>query len=302
MGIFGGGYNKPGKGVDKDAPKKKGFFLFWDILIEKFMKFIQLNSMYALVSIIWIAVMYFIAMFLISGHMSAVMNMENGVLGENAAGVMILGVCSMFAVAVFMMWGSGPASAAYSYITRCFTRGEHVWIIGDGKDKLKENFKQGMIVALIDFIVLILGTNALYFYYSAYIAYGSFIWMALCYISFLLLLIFTMIHPYIYQLMVTFKCSVWELYKNAVLLALSKLPVSFLLTLLEAVLIFAVFTLVSPAVAILFSLILGPCIMRFPMEFYAARVIERSILTDMKEKTPPAKIEYLDDTEEDIEE
>ena len=32
MGIFGGGYDKPGKGVDKNEPKKKGFFLFFDIL------------------------------------------------------------------------------------------------------------------------------------------------------------------------------------------------------------------------------------------------------------------------------
>lgn len=301
MGIFGG-YDKPGKGVDKNAPKKKGFFLFWEILIEKFFKFIQLNSIYSLVSIIWIAVMYFIAMFLISGHMDAIMQLDNGALGENAAGVMILGFCSMFAIAVFMLWGSGPASAAYSYIVRCFTRGEHAWIMGDGKDKLKENFKQGIAVMLIDLVVLILGTNALYFYYSAYIAYGSFLWMALCYIAFVLLFIFTMIHPYIYQLMVTFKCSVWELYKNAVLLALAKLPVSFLLTLLEAVLVFAVFTIFSPAIAILFSLILGACIMRFPMEFYAARVIGKSILKDMKEKTPAAKIEYLEDTEEESEE
>ena len=29
MGIFGGGYDKPGKGVDKNEPKKKGFFLFF---------------------------------------------------------------------------------------------------------------------------------------------------------------------------------------------------------------------------------------------------------------------------------
>ena len=28
MGIFGGSYDKPGKGVDKNEPKKKGFFLF----------------------------------------------------------------------------------------------------------------------------------------------------------------------------------------------------------------------------------------------------------------------------------
>ncbi len=32
MGIFGGGYDKPGKGVDKNEPKKKGFFSCFLIL------------------------------------------------------------------------------------------------------------------------------------------------------------------------------------------------------------------------------------------------------------------------------
>lgn len=28
MGIFGGGYDKPGKGVDKNEPKRKAFSYF----------------------------------------------------------------------------------------------------------------------------------------------------------------------------------------------------------------------------------------------------------------------------------
>lgn len=302
MGFFGGGYDKPGKGVDKNAPKKKGFFLYWDIIISKFLKFIQVNSLYSVVSLVWIVLMYLAAIVLLSGHITSVAGIAQsvqieGANTENVASALAFGLCAMFAVAVFLMWGSGPASAAYSYIIRCFTRGEHAWIMSDGKDKFKENFKQGMIAVLIDLIILVFGTNALYFYYSAYIAYGSLVWMILCYVTFLLLLIFTMIHPYLYQLMVTFECSIGQLYKNAVLLALSRLPMNFLLTLIEGALIFAAFTLLSPAIAILFSLILGPCIMRFPSEFYAARVIERSIIKDMKEKAPAAKITYLEEDE-----
>lgn len=303
MGIFGGGYNKPGKGVDKDAPKKKGFFLFWDILIRKFMKFIQVNSMYSIISIIWMVIMYFAAMVLLSDALTSLAGAASsvhidGVSQENITGAFVFGFCAMFAVSVVLLWGSGPASAAYSYIARSFTRGEHVWIMGDGKDKFKENFKQGMLVVLIDLVILIFGVNALYFYYSAYSAYGNFLWLILCYVAFLLLFIFTMIHPYLYQLMVTFKCSFAELYKNAILLTLAKLPMNFLLTLIECAVIFLAFTTLSPAIAILFSLILGPCVIRFPSEFYAARVIEKSILKDMQEKTPAVKITYLEDTEE----
>lgn len=300
MGLFGGGYDKPGKGVDKNEPKKKGFFLYVDILLNKFLKFIQVNSMYAFVSILWIALMYIVATVFLSGRIAsfaANLPQVDGVDPQNVVGTMVFGFCIMFAVAVFIMWGSGPASAAYSYIMRSFTRGEHAWIISDGKDKLKENFKLGMIVVLIDIVILLFGINALYFYYSAYVAYGSLLWMALCYITFLLLVIYTMIHPYLYQLMVTFECSFSSLYKNAILLTLAKLPMNFLLTAIESAFILAAFVFLSPAIAVLFSLILGPCVMRFPSEFYAARVIERSILRDMQKKTPEAEITYLEDDE-----
>lgn len=301
MGIFGGGYDKPGKGVDKNAPKKKGFFLFWDIVIHKFVKFIEVNSMYAMTSIIWIVLLYLFAAIVISGQMSLVDKLAqtpiDGVNISDNAGMIIFGFCAMFAVGIFLLWGSGPVSASYSYMARCFTRGEHAWIISDGWDKFKENFKQSIIVVIIDAVILIFGINALYFYYSAYLSYGGISWMVLCYVTFLLLLIYTMIHPYLYQLMVTFECTIGQLYKNAILLTLGNLPLNFLLTFIEAALIFIVFIVFSPAIAILFSLILGPCIMRFPGEFYAARVIERSIIKDIKEKKPSVKITYLEEDE-----
>jgi uncharacterized membrane protein YesL len=302
MGFFGGGYDKPGKGVDKDAPKKKGFFLFWDIVIHKFTKFLQLNSLHSVCSVIWIVLLYFFAAFILAGHpaflagISAQMQLD-GTSGSDMTSMIIFGFCTMFAIAVFMLWGSGPVSAAYSYVVRCFTRGEHAWIVSDGRDKIKENFKQGMIVVLIDAVILVFGINALYFYFSAYQTYGSVMWMILCYVTFLLLLIYTMIHPYLYQLMVTFECTIGQLYRNAILLTLGNLPINFLLTLIEAAIIFAAFNLFNPAIAILFSLIIGSCIMRFPTEFYAARVIERSIINDLKEKTPTVKIKYLEEDE-----
>lgn len=42
---------KPGPGVSKDEPKKKPFFLFWELYFRKFFKLIIANLLYALVSI-----------------------------------------------------------------------------------------------------------------------------------------------------------------------------------------------------------------------------------------------------------
>ncbi len=43
MALFGTDYNKAGRGISKNAPKKKAFFVFWEIYFRKFWKLIQLN-------------------------------------------------------------------------------------------------------------------------------------------------------------------------------------------------------------------------------------------------------------------
>lgn len=300
MGLFGGRYNKPGKGVDKNAPKKKGFFLFWEIIARKFTKFLQANFMYALTSIGWLAVLYFFMNGFLMGYegkLAQVLSASGGADTQEAAGMLILSLNLLFVMGIFMLWGFAPISAPFAYIMRCFTRGEHVWIMSDGFSKFKENIKQSLIVLLVDVIVLIFGLNALLFYYSAFVNMGGIAWMILCYITFLLLLIYTMIHPYLYQLMVTFKCTTGQLYKNAVLLTLGRLPMNFLLTVTEALFVFIVFICTNPMFALIFTVFLGPCIMCYPNQFYAARIIEKSILSDMEKKTNPVKITYLDEDE-----
>lgn len=49
FGLFD--YNKPGPGVDKNAPKKKGFVIFFEIYFRKFWKLIIANLLYVLVSL-----------------------------------------------------------------------------------------------------------------------------------------------------------------------------------------------------------------------------------------------------------
>lgn len=46
LGLFN--YGKAGSGVKKGAPKKKSFFLFWEIFGNKFWKFFQVNLIYVL--------------------------------------------------------------------------------------------------------------------------------------------------------------------------------------------------------------------------------------------------------------
>lgn len=299
MGIFGGGYTKEGKGVDKNEPKKRGFFLFIDVLMHKISKIIGTNCLYTLTSIVWLVLLYFFFGIVI-GSTGIVANIaekinavEAGIGAEEMQGSIMALLQLTGAMSVFSLWGSGPASAAYAYIHRCFTRGEHAWVVSDGKDKLIENFKQGMLSVLFDAIILMFAVNAVYFYYSLYLGTSSVLWLALSYVVVLVLLIYTMMHPYIYQIMVTFECSIWSIYKNALIMTMAKLPVNLLLLAIEAAVLYGLFTFLNPLAATLITAVVGLCLTSFPSHFYAARVIERTVLRDIKEKQP--KVEYFEE-------
>lgn len=49
FGLFD--YSKPGPGVSKDAPKKRGFLVFWEIFFRKFWKMLQVNLLYLVTSL-----------------------------------------------------------------------------------------------------------------------------------------------------------------------------------------------------------------------------------------------------------
>ena len=49
FGLFD--YSKPGPGISKDAPKKRGFIEFWEIFFRKFWKLCTANLLYVLVNL-----------------------------------------------------------------------------------------------------------------------------------------------------------------------------------------------------------------------------------------------------------
>ena len=309
MGLFNG-YMKPGPGVDVNAPKKKGFFLYIDIVWQKMGKFVAANSLYSLTSLLWIAALYmfFGYMFIRTGivdNLTANILQAENIGAEQAApvsGDVVVMLQIFFSVAVFVLWGSGPSSAAYAYVNRCFTRGEPVWVASDGKDKFLENFKQGMLVVLIDAVILVFGVNAMHFYYSFYTSTGSVIWLLPSYIMVVVFVLYTMMHSYIYQIMVTFDCSLGTIYKNALLLSIAKLPGNILTTAISCGMFCAIFMVINlnPLFAAIIVLVFGLCFTRYVTDFYEARVIEKTILSNMKKKDEKEPvIEYLDEDETD---
>jgi len=283
MGLFSFNYAKPGPGVEKDAPKKKGVFLYFELLGRKFFKLCQVNMLYFLFSLPYLVLMFLLIVGMFGGTFGKIIDMLaiEGASEEAASTIMIM--LSMFLTMLFYgLWGSGPASAAFAYVTRCFTREEHSWIFSDFIKIFKENFKQGMILVVIDFVAFFLMLNAIVMYWNMYLEKSQFMFMLLAYFCVMMFIIYTFMHFHIYQLMVTFKCSFRQLMKNALMLAFGKAPMNLILTAISGGLLFVLFNFLQPVFAVFVCFLIYLGLVRFPLEFYSARTIQR-IAVELRE-------------------
>lgn len=293
MGLFSFNYSKPGPGVNPDEPEKKGFFRFWEIIREKFSKLIGANTMHALLSIPYFIILYIIAPIntqwlegLFQGVVTDAAQLEETLVLFN------LMLRCIFALGIFMLWGSGPASAMYAYVARSFTRRDPVWVISDGFDKFKENFKQSMVVVIVDILVIFFGSFAISFYFGMLAKNGGIVWMLLSSLMVILVVVYTWMHFYIYQIMVTFECTLRQLYRNAILFAIGMLPINLFVTIINlAVLIGLFMTGLHPFVIVLLDLTVLAMFMRFLIEFTATRRISKTILA-----TPKPSVSKHNDT------
>ena len=180
------------------------------------------------------------------------------------------------------LWGSGPLSAAFSFVMRSFVYEKPIWIVSDSKPILKENLKQSLVVMLIDVGVLGLSAVAMEMYWTLEktMPNGAVVFQIFQYILLFIIIVYTIMHPYIYQLMITFDCTIKELYKNAMFLSLAKLPLNLLLMLIGAAIIIVPiwFFGIYPLVVGILALTVGIVLTRFPLEFYAVQNIQKEML------------------------
>lgn len=263
MGIFNR-YLKEGPGVDKNAPKKKGIFLFAELVGRKFFLMLRANVLYSLVSIPFFAV----SLFLLAPVISNVL-LPAGAITDAWTQIMIYVFFTGF---LFTFFGSGPASASYAFITRSFTRSEHVWIASDGFDIFKANFKSAILLVVIDIAVIYLAMNAVSFYgmnangLSVFLRFFIMVLFALYAIS----------HMFAYQIMVTYECKFFDIIKYAIVMTLAKLPMCILLSVIAGA-VWVLLWYYLGIVGVILYLIVGLTFARYPLEFYAARVIEKNI-------------------------
>ncbi len=212
MKLFKLDVEKPGPGVPKNAPRKKGIGRVFEILGRDMGNLFKLNLIY------YVCVLPSISFLVLS-----IINF----LYSNLPMMLLFGGLALaFSILV------GPASVAMNYLITKMMRDEPGYIFYDFRQVFKKNFKVAAIPGMI--YSLILGAQIfgmVYFYLFATTEEINFIFVSIFMLS---LIIFWMASPYFFLQLGYLKIPTLSLVRNSLLLALGYLPRSFLGTLFGA--------------------------------------------------------------------
>lgn len=258
-------YTTDGKGVEKQE-KRNPVGIFFGIIGRKFWKFVTLNLTYAFVGLPTWCFMAICATSFLMFHV----NNEN--YNQLLPYLLVL--------IPFITLVSSPATMGVTYVLRNFAREEHAWVPGDVFDKASKNYKQGIVIGLINSVVAFLLLYS-YFYYAK--ASGGIGFMN--YLILLLGLLFLMMRNYIYPLAVTYRLSIGNIYRYAMVFVLMKLPQNFLIVAGCLILIYASFTYIN--LGMILSAVILISLLGFLTNFYCDRVIQANMQSQNERIYPP---------------
>ena len=238
-------YTKEGKGIDKNAPEKHGFIKFWEIAWFKKYKLIAINFLYFIPNLI--AVFFAGLSFFVSTSLFYSLS-SNTQIGASQESSEIANKLLFFIVIFFTVipvFAVGPFQSGMTYILRCFTKREPCFLWTDYIGKTRSNTKLSIQACLINCIIgfFIILDFAVYLALSSTnsVAYGVFPdWMLMISLVILIFLssLFLVMTMYMYPMIVTFKLTLKQLYKNAMLFAFLKWLPNLGFLILDAILVF----------------------------------------------------------------
>ena len=115
-----------------------------------------------------------------------------------------------YALTLLVIFTYGPVNIGINYICRSIVKCEPVSAFSDFFYAIKKNFKQGLILGIIDIAFTILFLYDLYFFIVC--GYQMFFYAML-----IIVFGYIMMRFYIYMLAITFELSIWKIIKNSLI-------------------------------------------------------------------------------------
>lgn len=216
MGLFSNMIMGKGNRPDytPDMMPKNRWELFFEMLRLNFLNLLKLNLMYF---VFWIP--FWIWTWLNLEMLMQYYDSMEAFVQSGYFSVYLIGACLCVAI-------TGPAKAAMKYITRNYARDEHVWLWSDFWSAFKTNWKQGLAMSVLTGVFMFLFFYGLIFYNNMADATGSTMYLFLQVLLVVMGAIFMMMNLYAWPMMVTYDLKLSQIYRNSLVLALGRLPLS----------------------------------------------------------------------------
>ncbi len=222
MGLFTPNYNKPGPGVYKDAPEKHRIWQFFEIFGNQLSKLSLAN------------IIYFIAMLPLVGGLLLCFKLDFSapsiIVLKNANQIDLIG----FILIIASIFISFPATLGFTFILRNIQRREHAWIWHDFIRHTKANYVKGVLNGIIVLVTYYLLFNAFGMYRSFIFDIGILNTVLSSFIV-VITMLFTWMQFYVNTMIVTFDLKLKDIYKNALIFALGKLPLNILISIVNII-------------------------------------------------------------------
>ena len=192
--LFGRNYDRPGPGVKKDEPRKKGVARFFEVLLRDFFDLVKLNVVFCG------CILPAVAAFLL------------GSFGFYSAFAYLLSLVLSFPV--------GGAASAYAFCVTKMLRDDPGFIWADFKRKFRENLKQAAVPGILCTAII----EAQVMMWAPFFLGETDLGLVWIVIMFTVLLIFAMISPYIFVLFAYVDLKMFQTIRNGILLSLANAP------------------------------------------------------------------------------
>ena len=202
-------YDRPGRGISKEEAKEQNYF---KILGRKLTLIVKANLLFCGVNFILILALLAPLVSLLIGTVNGTSDQAIRYYANILAGKQLMPPIPFLILALF-----APTFAGLTYLCRNFAKQEHVFLASDFFEQTKKNWKQSIIAGFILSTLLYLYLTAFLFYWNT----GPIIMRA-----FILLLVILLIYMsfYVFPQIVTFKLTLGQIFKNALIFAIANLP------------------------------------------------------------------------------
>ncbi|HHU89746.1 MAG TPA: DUF624 domain-containing protein [Clostridiaceae bacterium] len=216
--------------------------IFFQVLGRKFWKLIQFNLIYLILNIPAIIISYFL-----SGYLINSLSLSAETPDQIIAFFLVYGFPPMILLMAIPVIAVGPVQAGLSYLLRCFSYELPTFYWSDFKDKIKENYKQGLIVSIINLAAFIFLLIDFHLYSQLSNNGNSMLLAAANGLLILILILFIMMCMYIYPMMVAYDLKIRHLYKNAFLFSMGRFLPNI------AVLLICILLITAPLLIVVFT-------------------------------------------------